>query len=343
MTVRRPCLLALYSSLFFVSLACAQELRFASLGDVKLQSGDVLRDCRIGYRILGTLNREKSNAVLVPTWAGGTTEQLRDAIGPGKLFDSEKYFVISVDALANGVSSSPSNSTTQPRKNFPRITIRDMVDTQHALLIRTLGIHHLKAVAGISMGGMQTFQWIVSYPEFMDKAIPIVGSPRLGPYDLVHWQMQADAIVNDARWMNGDYEHNFTGAQEFEFGAVLLTTPGDYNAHHTRQEVLDDLQKAKANPLAADANNKLRQVQAMMALDISAEFGSSMERAAAAVKAKTLVIVSKQDHTVTPGPALDFAHLLHAETLVLESDCGHQAPACESAKLAQGVSRFLQK
>ena len=118
----------------------------------------MIRDCRVGYRTFGTLNADKSNVVLFPTWAGGTTEQLKSNIGPGRVVNSEKFFVVAVDALGNGVSSSPSNSTLQPRMSFPKFTIRDSVNTQHELLTKVLQINHLKAVVGVSMGGMQTAQ-----------------------------------------------------------------------------------------------------------------------------------------------------------------------------------------
>src|SRR5262249_3570956 len=143
-----------------------------------------------------------------PTWASGTTEQLKSNIGPGRVVDSDKYFVIAVDALGNGVSSSPSNSRLQPRMNFPQFTLRDSVNTQYQLVTKVLGLTHLRAVVGVSMGGMQTFQWLVSYPDFMDKAVPIVGSPRLAPYDLLLWQAQIDAIQNDRGWDNGNYNMN---------------------------------------------------------------------------------------------------------------------------------------
>src|SRR6185295_12952172 len=99
----------------FVLAACllsgalsAQELQFAPLGDLRLESGDVIKDCRIGYRTFGQLDAAKSNAVLFPTWFTGTTKELIDQVGPGKLVDSSKYFVITVDSLGDGVTCSPS-------------------------------------------------------------------------------------------------------------------------------------------------------------------------------------------------------------------------------------------
>jgi homoserine O-acetyltransferase/O-succinyltransferase len=175
-----------------------------SLGDFKLESGEVILDCRAGYRIYGQLNGNKSNAILFPSWFAGTSKELEDYFGPGKLVDTSLYYVIAVDALGNGVSSSPSNSPQQPRMRFPHISIRDMVNSQYQLLTEKLRIPHLKAVMGDSMGGMQTFQWMVSYPDFMDYAIPIVGSPRLNSYELTLFQLEVDAIRNDPSWNRGE-------------------------------------------------------------------------------------------------------------------------------------------
>jgi len=326
--------------LLLKSVAVAQDLQFAALGDFKVESGETIRDCRIGYRTFGHLNSDKSNAILFTTWASGTTEQLKSNIGRGRVVDDTEYYVIAIDALSNGVSSSPSNSKLQPRMSFPKITIRDMVNAEHEVLTKTLGLNHLKAVIGVSMGGMQTFQWMVAYPDFMDKAIPIVGSPRLAPYDLLLWQAQVDAIMNDRAWNNGNYTQNPARAAEAEFSALLLTTPENYNKRMKREQVFTELEKSKKTS-TFDANEKIRQDQAMMALDVAAPFGDSLEQAAAAVKAKVFVIAAKSDHVVTPGPAIDFAQLLHAPLVVLESDCGHLAPSCESQKVNQAVAAFL--
>jgi len=323
--------------------ALAQEQQFARLGDVTLESGEVLRDCRIGYRTVGTLNADRSNVVLFPTWASGTSEQIVSSnLGPGRLVDTTTHYAIVVDALANGVSSSPSNSERQPRMRFPRISIRDMVDTQRRLLTEVLKIEHVKAVVGISMGGMQTFQWMVSHPGFMDLAIPIVGSPRLAPYDLLHWQTQIDAITTDPAWKGGDYQENPARVAGAAFGAILLTTPEHYNRTTRREEVLASLERAKS-VAGFDANDKIRQTQAMMALDVSRGVGGSLEKAAAAVKARVLVIVATADHVVTPGPAIEFATLLGAPVVTLDNDCGHLAPGCEPERVNRAVAEFLAR
>ena len=99
------------------------EQRFAELGDFTLESGEVIQDLKIGYRTFGELNAAKSNAVLFPTWFTGTTADLVEWVGPGKLVDPSKHYVILVDAIGDGVSTSPSNSATQPGMRFPRFTI----------------------------------------------------------------------------------------------------------------------------------------------------------------------------------------------------------------------------
>jgi len=342
--MRRPIIVVFILLLLGASVAIGQEQKFAKLGDFRLESGEVIRDLTLGYRTFGMMNAEKSNIVLYLTWAGGCTSQLNlKPTDAGRMIDTTKYFVIAVDALSNGVSSSPSNSALQPRMKFPRYTMRDLVNTQHLFLTKVLGIGHVKAVTGVSMGGMQTFQWMVSYPDFMDKAVPVVGSPQLAPYDLLHWQTQLSAIMNDPNWQGGEYTKNPAREFEYEIGAIVLTTPADYNRKMTREKVLAEIEKAKQDTGGFDANDKIRQTQAMMSLDVTEKFGGSWERAATSVRAKSLIVVDRFDHTVTPGPALAFAKALNAQTLILESDCGHMGPTCESAKVNALIAEFLDR
>lgn len=315
--------------------------QYAQLGDFKLQNGQVIRDCRIGYRTFGTLNAARSNAVLFPTWFEGRSKDLADSIGPGKLADSRKYFVIAVDALGDGVSSSPSTSRAQPRMKFPKITIGDMVNSQHELLTRVLHIQHVHAVMGISMGGIQAFQWAVAFPDFMDKLVPIVGSTRLTAYNLLYAQTVIDVIENSAGWKRGNYTAQPAPREVQELTNLLLTTPQQYNRENTREAFFAGLKHAAS--MDFDSNDIIRQAEALRDFDLSAQFGGSMASAAAAVKAPMLVVVDSQDHMVNPGPALEFAHLVGAHTLILENDCGHIGPGCEAARVSESVAAFLDK
>ncbi|HEX5412099.1 MAG TPA: alpha/beta fold hydrolase [Terriglobia bacterium] len=337
--------------LFIAAILCgwavpssAQQLKYASLGTFQLENGQAIQNLRIAYRTFGTLDSGKSNAVVFPTWFTGTTKDLVQYVGPGKMVDSSRYYVILVDALGDGNSSSPSNSKLQPRMKFPEFNIRDMVKSEHALLTRALGLSHVHAVMGISMGGMQTFQWMVSYPGFMDEAIPIVGSPRLTSYDLLLWTAELHAIQSAADWNHGKYTSPPVEAMDTvaDIHTLNLTTPAYLASHTSRAEFPKFIaDKQKATMEGFDANNWIRQLQAMVADDVSKPFGGSMEKAAAAVRAKVLVVPSLQDHMVNPQPALEFAKLIHARVLKLTSDCGHIATGCELSKLEQGVNAFL--
>lgn len=308
----------------------AQQQQFGEIGDLKLVSGEVLRECRVGYRIFGQLTAGKSRVILYPTWANGRTEQM--AGGTAWLRDAG-YVVIAVDALSNGVSSSPSNSRMQPRTKFPRITIRDMIESQYQLLTRVLHIDHIQAVMGTSMGAMQAFQWVVAYPDFMDRAVAIAGSPRLAPYDLLHWQMQIDAIKNDRRWNHGDYTENPARAFEYEIGALILTTPEHYNANTTREQVFAAIARSEDKYTGPDANDKIRQAEAMMVLDAADP---------SVVKAKMFIAVSRSDHTVTPGPALAFAEKIGVVPFIIDGPCGHSVHLCPDGGMSRAILKFLE-
>ncbi|MGA9773416.1 MAG: alpha/beta fold hydrolase [Blastocatellia bacterium] len=314
--------------------------KFAELGDFRLESGKTIQKCRIGYRTFGELNREKSNAILFPTWFSGRSEDLMGLIGPGKMVDSSKYFVIAVDALGDGVSSSPSNSATQRGRAFPQFTIRDMVNSQHLMLTEKLQIKRLYAVVGISMGGMQTFQWMISYPDFMQKAIPIVGTPRQSSYDLLLWQTELRIIESNRNLKDGKKRAMSVIAG---ISLLFLYSP-HYQVTHTKaadyKHALAEEEKSLARH---DLDDYASQLRAMIGHDIFKPFNDSGDHAAAAVRARVLVIVSEQDHMVNPSSSLEFAGLLKAETLELTNDCGHLATVCEGDRLAASIARFLSQ
>jgi len=318
-----------------------ESLRYADLGDFHLENGAVIKKCRLAYRILGKLNPQESNAILIPTWLAGTTQELIDygIVGPGKVIDSSRYYVIAVDSFGNGVSSSPSNSAVQPDRAFPQFSIMDMVRAQHALLTQHLKIQRLHAVIGMSMGGMQAFQWMVLHPDFMDKVIPIAGSPWMTSNDLLLFSAEL-SIIENVQSCNGGQSAMKTLAP---LHSLLLWTPRfrvTATPPASFPKFLSDLQNSflKYNP-----TDWAWQVKAIMAHDILKKFDESPQRAAKAVRAETLIILTTQDQIIYPEPAKTLARLLKTETVELTGDCGHLAFLCESERLRTLVEGFLTR
>ncbi len=316
------------------------QQEFADLGACKLENGQQITDCRLGFRTWGKLNADRSNAVLFPSYFSGTSADLAGFVAENELVDPSKYFVIAVDAFGDGVSSSPSNSAAQPGPLFPAFTIRDMVSAEYRLAMETLGLKHLHAVMGISMGGMQTFEWMVDYPGFMDEAIPIVGSPRLTGYDLLLWHTEEDALRSDPAWQNGHYTQRPPMGAGDAIHRRKLTTPANYAREHPPEKFAADYAAYYAKGiLPFDANDWLSQLEAMIHHDVA--HSGSMDDAESRVKARVLVVVATQDHMVNPLPAEDFAKAIGAKVLVLDSDYGHISFAYETDKSGPVVRAFL--
>jgi len=310
-------------------------LRYAALGDLPLTSGQVLRDCRVGYRMLGKLNKDRSNAILFPTWFGGASKDLVGNTAPGGIADSTRYFVVLVDALGNGVSSSPSNSPQQP---FPALSIRDMVNAQHRLVTEHLKLNRLFAVMGVSMGGMQALQWLVSYPSFMRKVVSMVGTPRQTAYDLLLWHTELEAIAQ-VRRQGLDAQAAMPVVNMIH--TLHLYTPQNRAAKVENAEAyVADARKMRTQP---DADDWAAQLQAMIGHDIYREGNTTPAGLAAIAKAQTLLVVATQDQMVNPAPSVELARHLKARLVELTGDCGHLAPGCEGKKMNGAIRSFLQE
>ena len=173
-------------------------------GDLKLESGESIRDFSISYVTHGTLNANKSNAVLMVTSIGGKHHRIDYLIGPGRALDPAKYFIICTDAIGNGLTTSPSNSKVQQRMQFPKFNIRDMVNSQQRLVTEKFGIQKLVTVVGASMGGMQALQWAASYPDRTDSIVPIIPLGRSPAWTTGVPEMLRQTIMADPRYMGGD-------------------------------------------------------------------------------------------------------------------------------------------
>lgn len=317
-----------------------QDLQFADLGTCPLESGEVIRDCVIGYRVVGELNEDRSNAVLFPAWGGGRSEQLLDFyVGPGGWVDTDTHFVIMVDPFGNGVSSSPSNSPSQPGDAFPAFTIRDAVRAQHRLVTEVLGLEGLHAVVGISWGAFCAFEWATTFPGFAARVVPVAGTPRTSPYELLR-------IDLNRRILAGCEPDRCDAAREAYVAALRVSYRSPRHWDHSRSldevtGMISTLPQAAANmPAAADI---LAQNAAWEAMDVSAPFGGSLERAAAAVRGPMLVIVvGDEDALVPPAASKEFARLAGARLVEVDSDCGHQFFVCEDEIVRDAIRDFLR-
>ncbi len=186
-----------------------------------LESGKTLENITVAYETYGELNSDKSNAILIchaltgdshaAGWHKGADKPgwWEIVIGPGKILDSEKYFLICSNVLG-GCKGTTGPSSINPKTgheygiDFPVITIKDMVDVQK-VLVDSFGIKQLYAVIGGSMGGMQVIQWTISYPDMMKKAIPIATTARSSPQQIAFNEVGRQAIFSDPCWNGGDY------------------------------------------------------------------------------------------------------------------------------------------
>ena len=169
------------------------------LGDVQLRLGATLRDAKLAYKTYGTLDEDKNNAIVYPTWYSGQHYDNEWLIGDGMALDPAKYFIIVPNMLGNGLSSSPSN-TPPPydRSRFPKVTVYDNVSVQHRLVTEKFGIEKLVLVTGWSMGAGQTYQWAVSYPEMVTRILPFCGSAKTSEHNIVFLEGVKAALTADA-------------------------------------------------------------------------------------------------------------------------------------------------
>jgi homoserine O-acetyltransferase/O-succinyltransferase len=271
-------------------------------GDLTLESGEAIKDFSISYVTHGTLNAKKSNAILMVTAISGNHHRLDFMIGPGKALDPEKYFIICTDAIANGFSTSPSNSKAQPRMQFPKFTIRDMVESQYRLLREKFGIDHVVAVVGPSMGGMQALQWGVSHPDTMDALVAMVPLAKTPAWTVAVLEASRKAIMNDAAWKDGNYEAPpEKGIRLWRDIVTFLAarTPDMYAAQFRNGiDVLPWLEAQETALMKAfDANDWIYQTFAYERHDVgtTASFGGDTAKALASIKAKTLILTGTKD------------------------------------------------
>jgi len=189
--------------------------------ELLLDCGEKLGPITVAYETYGVLNNDKSNAILLLHALSGDAHAAGfhkgdekpgwwdEMIGPGKAFDTDKYFIICSNVLGGckgttGPSSINSKTGKPYGLNFPIITIKDMVNVEKKL-IDYLGIDKLLSIAGGSMGGMQVLQWLATYPDKIKSAIPIATTAKHSPQQIAFNEVGRQAIMSDPNWNNGSY------------------------------------------------------------------------------------------------------------------------------------------
>jgi homoserine O-acetyltransferase len=237
------------------------------------------------------------------TAIGGNHHRIDYLIGPGRALDPSKYFIIATDAIGNGLTTSPSNSTAQPRMQFPRFNIRDMVSSQQRLVTEKFGITKLVTVIGASMGGMQALQWAVSHPQMMDSIVPIIPLGRTPAWTTGVLEMLRQSITADPKFKNGNYAKEEPPEQGMRLWAgwlsgVIVRTPAYQEALFPHnQDAVNYLKGVAEGWRRMDAVDWIYQSWAYDQHNIGTTPGMNGDyhKALTSIRAKTLILAGTGD------------------------------------------------
>jgi homoserine O-acetyltransferase len=322
------------------------------LGRLALESGASL-PARLGYATHGTLDRDGGNAVLVPSYYTGTHDSYRPWIGPGGVLDTDRLFVVAVDMLGNGVSTSPSNAPAGAAgPDFPVVTVRDQVRAQRRLLDH-LGVGRLRLVMGWSMGAMQAYEWAVSYPDDVDTLLPVCGAARCSPHNAVFLDGVRAALTADPAFQGGRYTVPPAAGLE-AFGRVYAGWAYSRDFFHLGSyrdlgypSVPAVLEGWAADHAARDANDLLAMIATWQSGDVGRDRPGGYEGALRSIRARAVVMPSTTDAYFTAADsAVEAALMPSAELRPLVSELGHIAGrpgvrAAETHTIARAVRDLL--
>lgn len=312
-----------------------QGYRTYPLGDVRLQSGAVLRNAELAYATYGTLNPAADNAVLLPTFYTGTHIRNETLFGPGRAIDPAHHFVASINLFGNGYSSSPSNSDPlQAGPRFPNITLFDNVACQHRLLTAGLGVRKIALVLGWSVAAMQAYQWAAQYPDMVDAILPYCGAARCSALNYAFLDGPKAALQADAAWNDGNYvQPPEKGLRAFGRVYAAWAYSHDFFAEGLYRRLgfaaLEDLVRDwEEDHLKWDANDLLAKIWTWQHGDIADNeiYRGDFERALQSIQARAIVLPCSSDMYFVPSDnEVEVARMTRAELRVFCSPWGHCA------------------
>ena len=289
----------------------------------RFESGETVPELRLHFRTLGKIHRDRKghvdNAVLIMHGTGGAgTQFINDRFAgqlfsPGQPLDAAKYFIVLPDGIGHGKSSKPSDGL---HMKFPHYDYDDMVKADYRLLTEKLKVDHLRLVMGTSMGGMHTWVWGETYPDFMDALMPLASLPvEIGGRNRMFRRMFMDAIRNDPEWNNGEYTKQPRGLADalhilMIMGSVPLQWQKDYPTRDAADKYLED--RIATLMKEDDANDCLYQVDASRNYDPQPKL--------AAIKAPLLAVNSADDQINPPELGIlerEIKNVAHGRAVVI--------------------------
>jgi homoserine O-acetyltransferase len=333
----------------------------------KTESGIVLPEAHVVYGTYGTLNADRSNAILLPSHymanLNGYGFLIKSPSYPEGALDTSKLFLVTSELFGNGRSSSPSNTPAPfdgPR--FPVMTIRDNVNAVHQMLTEELHIQHLRAVIGFSMGAQQAFQWAVSYPTFLDKAVATSGTAKTYGHGIVRLEGQIAALTADPAFLSGDYQAEPIKGLE-AFGMVWAGWL--YSQEWWRKELwrtasapgttFEQYMFSFRKRFSADANNYILQARTWESNNVGnttladgkpTDFHGNVEKALASIKVPFLYMPSATDlYFPLEDAQYEAPFIPHGTLMPIPSLWGHPAGAGASPAdkkfLNEKIAAFL--
>lgn len=283
-----------------------------SIGELRLEEGGIIPDCKLAVATHGRLNSKKDNAILVPTWYSGTSKIIEQVyIGEGRALDPSKYFIIVVNQIGNGLSTSPHNVGGElAGPNFPKVRIGDDIEAQFRLLTANFGIESLALVFGASMGAQQTYEWAVRYPTYVKRAAPIAGTAKNSEHDFVFTETLIESLTSDPGFREGRYGSPVEVAAGLKRHAKLWTVMGwstDFFRAKRHQALgfenieafVDNFMTDYFSPM--DPNNLLTMGWKWQRGDVSRHTKGDLAAALGRITAKTFVMPISHDMFFPPA------------------------------------------
>tara|TARA_B100000686_G_scaffold24074_1_gene22763 strand:- start:9597 stop:10613 length:1017 start_codon:yes stop_codon:yes gene_type:complete len=304
-----------------------------SLGDVALQSGQILPDAKLAYKTYGSLNADRNNAVLLPTFYTGTHKRNEGFFGTHRAINPEKHFIVSINMFGNGLSSSPSNAAPPAdRGNFPAVTLYDNVQCQKTLLESLFGIEKLLLVTGWSVAGCQAFQWAAQFPDYVSNILPFCASARVSPHNWLFLEGVKTALMADPTFNDGFYEQvPESGLKAFAtvYAGWAYSQSWYRDAGYQKlgfRDINELLLDWEQDHLTWDANDLLAKLATWQNADISQNdvHQGNLNVALRSICAKTIIIACDNDLYFQPADnELEVQHIQNGELRVYESPWGH--------------------